>query len=66
VKPNIEYGIKFSSKIVPVHVSKGYEEAELWLHKFLTLAFDGSEWSLSRPGRFTSKQTAAIIYRIGG
>jgi len=33
---------------------KAYEGVEVWLHSLFTLALDGSEWSTSSPGRFSS------------
>jgi hypothetical protein len=30
---------------------------EVWLHVFLTSALDGGEWSVSRPCRFTPRET---------
>jgi hypothetical protein len=35
------------------------------LHTFLTSALDGSEWSASRPGRFTPRERAPGIHWIG-
>jgi hypothetical protein len=32
----------------------------------LTSALDGGEWSASRPGRFTPRETAPGTHRIGG
>jgi hypothetical protein len=32
----------------------------------LTSALDGGEWSASRPGRFTCKETAPVTHWIGG
>jgi hypothetical protein len=32
---------------------------------FLTTALHGSEWSASRPGRFTSGETAPCTYCVG-
>jgi hypothetical protein len=35
---------------------KTYWESEGWLHSFLTLALDGGEWLVSRPGRINPKK----------
>jgi hypothetical protein len=40
-----------------------------WRYSFahsLTSALDGGEWSASRPGRFTPRETAPVTYWIGG
>jgi hypothetical protein len=37
----------------PHHAMKEYWGVELYLHAFLTSALGGSEWSASRPSRFT-------------
>jgi len=36
---------------------KSYEGVAVWLHLFLTSALDGGEWSDSRPGRFTPRES---------
>jgi len=41
---------------------KAYWEVEVWLHVFLTLALDGSEWLGSRSGCFTSRVSAPGIH----
>jgi hypothetical protein len=49
--------VKVRSTAVPVlkhHTMKTYEEAEFWLHVFLTLALDEGENSASHSGCFTS------------
>jgi len=33
---------------------KVYEGGEVWLHSFFTSVLDGSEWSTSSPGHFSS------------
>jgi len=35
-----------------------YWGAEVWLHAFLTSALDVAEWSASRPGHFTPRESA--------
>jgi len=35
------------------------------LHEFLTSAMDGGEWSDSRPGRFTPRETDPDTHWIG-
>jgi hypothetical protein len=37
---------------------KACEEVVVNIHIFLTLALVGSEWSISRPGRFTLRKSA--------
>jgi hypothetical protein len=39
---------------------------EVQLHAFLTSAVDGSEWSASRPGRFTLRERTPDTHWIGG
>jgi hypothetical protein len=39
---------------------------EVQLHTFLTSALDGSEWSVSCPGRFTPRKIAPGTHWIGG
>jgi len=36
------------------HAMKTYWGVEVYFEPFLTSALDGSEWSCSRPGRFTA------------
>jgi hypothetical protein len=38
---------------------------EVWLHAFLTLALDGSEWSTSHPTCFTSMERAPNTHSLG-
>ena len=38
---------------LPMHIMKAYRGVEVQLHLYLTSAVDGTEWSASRPGRFT-------------
>jgi hypothetical protein len=38
-------------KGIPVRSRKTYVGGEVFLHSFLTLALEGSEWSVSGPGR---------------
>jgi hypothetical protein len=45
---------------------KAYEGLEVYIHIFLTLALVGGEWSASRPGRFTPKETAPGANWTGG
>jgi hypothetical protein len=45
---------------------KAYWGVELYLHTLLTSALDGGEWSVSRPGRFTSKDRTPGTHWIGG
>jgi len=44
---------------------KTYGRVELKLHSFLTLALDGGEWSVSRPGRFTFRKRAPGAHWVG-
>jgi hypothetical protein len=39
---------------------------EVYLHAFLTSALHGGEWSASRPGHFTPRETARGTHWIGG
>jgi hypothetical protein len=45
---------------------KTYWGVEAKLHAFLTSALDGSEWSASRPGRFTPRERVPGTNWIGG
>jgi hypothetical protein len=45
---------------------KTYAEMDVWIHAFLTSALVGSEWSASRPGRFTPKERAPGTHWIRG
>jgi hypothetical protein len=50
---------------------KAYVGVEVYIHSLLTLAQDGGEWLISRPGRFTpgektpvpTKQEDLRVYR---
>jgi hypothetical protein len=43
---------------------KTYGGVEAWLHSFLTSGLVGDEWSISRPGRFTTwKETRYPFYK---
>jgi hypothetical protein len=59
-------------KVVPVlfetkyHAMKAYWGMEIKLHTFLISALDGSEWSASRSGRLTTRETAPGTHWIGG
>jgi len=44
---------------------KMYGGEEVYLHAFLNSALHGSEWSASRPGRFSSWDTAPGPHWIG-
>jgi hypothetical protein len=48
------------------HAMKTYWGVEVQLHAFLAWALDGSEWSTSRPGRFTPRERAPGTHWIGG
>jgi len=41
-------------KVIPLHTVKGRVQMEVKRDSLLTSALDGSEWSVSRPGCFTS------------
>jgi hypothetical protein len=43
-----------------------YWWVEAQLHTFLTSALDGGEWSASRPGRFTPRESAPGASGMGG
>jgi hypothetical protein len=51
--------------VFPVHTMKAYEGMEVWLH-WLSSAVYESEWSTSRPGRFTTRERALVADWIGG
>jgi hypothetical protein len=62
-----------SGKVVPVLFFNPAprHEGVLWESRYrsahsLTSALDGSEWSASRPGRFTPRETAPGTHWIGG
>jgi hypothetical protein len=44
---------------------KAYGGVDVYIHIFLSLALAGSEWSASRPGRFTSGERAPGTHWIG-
>jgi hypothetical protein len=44
---------------------KTYEGVEIQIHVFLTSVLVGSEWSASRPGRFTPRERAPSNQWIG-
>jgi hypothetical protein len=45
---------------------KAYGGVDVYIHIFLTSALPGSEWSVSRPGRFTRGEIALGTHWIGG
>jgi hypothetical protein len=45
---------------------KAYGGVDVQIHIFLTSALVGGEWSASRPGRFTPRETAPGTHCIGG
>jgi hypothetical protein len=45
---------------------KAYEEGDVYIHIFLTLALVGGDWSASRPGRFALVERAPGTHWIGG
>jgi hypothetical protein len=42
-----------------------YGGVDVWTNVFLTSALVWSEWSVSRPGRFTPGERATVTHRIG-
>jgi hypothetical protein len=46
---------KLSLCLTKYHSMKTYGGVDVWVRAFLTSAQDGSEWSASRPGRFTPR-----------
>jgi hypothetical protein len=45
---------------------KAYEGVDVQTHVSLTSVLVGGEWSASRPGRFTPKETAPGVHWIEG
>jgi hypothetical protein len=45
---------------------KAYGEADVYIPIFLTLALVGGEWSASRSGRFTPRESDSGAHWIGG
>jgi hypothetical protein len=45
---------------------EAYWGVEVQLHSFFHLALGGGEWSASRPGRFTLRETTPGANWIGG
>jgi hypothetical protein len=45
---------------------KAYGAVDVQSHIFLTSALVGGEWSVSRPGRFTSGERVPGTHRMGG
>jgi hypothetical protein len=45
---------------------KEYGGVGVEIHTFLTSALVGGQWSASRPGRFTSGESAPGTHSIGG
>jgi hypothetical protein len=43
-----------------------YGGVDVQIHKFLTSELDGSDWSVSRPVRFTLWEKSRVIHWIGG
>jgi hypothetical protein len=45
---------------------KAYGEVDVYIHIFMTTTVVRSEWSASRPCRFTPEERAPSIHCIGG
>jgi hypothetical protein len=45
---------------------EAYLGGDVWLRAFLTFSLVEGEWSASRPGRFTPRESALGTHRIGG
>ena len=44
---------------------KKYGEVDIQLHTFLSSTLVGSNWSVSRPGRFISSDRASVLFEYG-
>ena len=49
----------------PIPVARKFLEVEVWLHAFRTSAIDGSEWSASLPGSFSSGEEPPVLFEQG-
>jgi hypothetical protein len=59
--------VKLSLYLTIKHYTmKAYEGVDVYIHIFLTSALTGGEWSVSRPGRFTSGEITFGTHWIGG
>jgi hypothetical protein len=58
--------VKLSLCLTKHHAMKTYWGMEVQLHAFLTSALDGSEWSASRPDRFTPRKRVPGTHWTGG
>lgn len=54
------------SKLFLIRNMKAFEDVEVYLQSFFTSALDTSEWSASRPGRFTLTERRSHTHWIGG
>jgi hypothetical protein len=48
------------------YAMKAFGGVDIYIHIFLVSALVGSEWSASRPGRFTHWERASVTHWIGG
>jgi hypothetical protein len=58
--------VKLSLCLTKHHAVKTYGGVEVQLDAFVTLVLDRSEWSASRLGHFTSRETAPGTQSVGG
>ena len=56
---------QWKGRVVSVHTTKIYEGVEVWLRLLLIKALYGSEWPGSRPGHFTTDESAADKHCTG-
>jgi len=61
---NYDYRVLSLVTVVPMHAWNAYREVEVYLHLFLTLTLDESEWSASLPGRDIPGEAALGTYCI--
>jgi hypothetical protein len=58
--------VKLSLWLTEHHAMKTYWGVDVQIQAFLISALDGSEWSVSRPGRFIRRERTLGTHWIGG